>query len=129
MITEIKQLIKDANNTTVISALIDINMKISGYLVYFAEQESEALRKKLVAYNLRKEFEANYIITSDEGVTKAEKYAVVKSKDLRDNEIATEVEYQAARSFRSQVNELVQALTQKIAHLRREAETSKYQQG
>jgi len=128
MISEIKALIKQANNTTVIGDLIDINMKISGFLIWAAESENKLLEKKLSAYNDRKLFQARAALESGDGITKAEKQATVYSKKYMDNELKTEVEYQAARSFRSQVNEFTQALTQKIAFLRRESElTSRHQ--
>lgn len=47
MVNEIKGLIKQANNTTVISDLIDLNMRITGLLVYFASEENKLLEKKI----------------------------------------------------------------------------------
>lgn len=73
MVNEIKALIKQANNTNVIADLIDINMRITGLMVYFIESEGKLLKEKLVAYNERKMAQARYCIESDEGITKAEK--------------------------------------------------------
>lgn len=129
MVNEIKELIKQANHTTVISDLIDLNMRITGLLVYFAGEENKLLEKKLAAYNERKLFQARLMVESSEGITKAEKMATIKSKEYMDKELQTEVEWQAARSFRSQVSEFCQALTQKIANLRAEHAATKYQQG
>jgi GTPase involved in cell partitioning and DNA repair len=128
-IEEIKKLIRQANATNVINDLIDFNMKISGYLCYMAEQEAELLKKKLDAYNERKDFEANFVLTSDEGVTKAEKIATVKSKTHRATEVITEYEFQKMKSFRTQCNEFSQALTQKIAALRSEKANTRNQEG
>jgi hypothetical protein len=129
MIEEIKNLIRLSNTTTVINDLIEYNMKIAGYMVYLSQTEADLLKQKLIAYNERKEFEANYVITSDEGVTKAEKYAIVKSKPLRDKEIETEYSWQKAKGFRTQVNEFMETLRQKIAALRKEHDLNKFQQG
>lgn len=128
-IKEIKQLIIKANQTTVITDLIDINMKISGYLVYLSEEEGALLKNKLVAYNERKITQAKLCLGYKDGVTKGERYAIVNTQDLMKEELDTEVEYQMARSFRVQVSEFCQALTQKIVALRRESEQTKYQQG
>lgn len=128
-IKEIKSLIIQANKTTVIADLIDINMRITGLMVYFIESEGKLLKEKLSAYNERKMAQARLCIESDEGITKAEKSAILKTKDLQDKELQTEVEYQAARSFRMQVSEFCQALVQKIANLRSEQSQTKYQHG
>ena len=127
LISEIKQLIKEANKTSDINRLIEINMRISGFLIYVAEKESDALRNKLAAYNERKEFEADFCLRSTEGITKAEKAAVVASQKHRIEEMETEVVYNRIRGFRTQVSEFCQALMQKIAALRREEMTSKQQ--
>ena len=128
LIEEIKSLIKEANETNDITALININMKIRGYLIYVAELEIPLLRQKLMAYNDRKNFEAKHCLVSASGITKAEKEAIVNSKDLRDLEISTEVEWMATRNFRTQCNEFCEALGQKIAALRKEYETIKQHQ-
>ena len=125
IVEQIKSLIKAANETDSVRDLIEINMKINGYLVFMCELESSALNDKLAAYNERKEFEAMYTVKFDGGVTRGEKEAIAASKKQRGLEIATEVTYQKMRGFRTQVNEFCQALTQKIANLRREIETSK----
>ena len=127
IVEEIKSLIKEANETTDVSKLIDLNLKISGYLVYVSEETATALRAKLIAYNERKEWEANYCITSDEGITKAEKAATVKSKPQRMAELETEVTYNKIKGFVTQLNEFQQALRQKVSYLRRESENSNQQ--
>lgn len=127
VIEEVKALIKESNQTTDISRLIDINMKISGFLVYLMEDEIAALKSKLVAYNERREAEADFCLKSESGITKAEKEAVIATKKQRIEETETEIIWQRVRGFRTQVNEFVSALTQKIANLRREKELSGHQ--
>lgn len=126
IIEEIKKLIKEANEQSDVHALIDINMRLSGFLIYLVEREGDLLKEKLHAYNERKNFEADYCIKSDEGITKAEKMSIVASKEYRNTELTSEVEYQKLRGFRSQVNEFCEALRQKISAARREMEQNKY---
>lgn len=125
IISEIKQLIKLANETQDVPSLIDISLKVNGYLIYIAEEESDALRNKLVAYNERKEFESDFCLKSTDGITKAEKAAIVASKKYRLEEMETEVIHSRIKSFRTQCTEFCEALRQKISALRREMETSK----
>jgi len=129
IIDEIKKHMHLVKGNTNISELIDANIHICGLLVYLAESESELLKEKLVAYNERKIKQARLCLESDEGITKAEKQSILKSQPEMMRELESEVSYQAARSFRSQVNEFSQALVQKIAHLRAEQATTKYQHG
>ena len=126
IIKQVQEGVAKANHTDNISELIALNLKINGYMMYFSQYESDMLKEKLIAYNERKNFEALFIVKSDKGVTMAEKEATVASKEYREKEIETEVTYNAARSFRSQVNGFCDALTQKIANLRREAELNKF---
>ena len=121
-VEEIKSLIKEAAKAQELNQLIDLNLRISGYLIFCAEKESELLRDKLEAYHLRKQFEADFCLRSSSGVTKAELEATAAAKEHREKEWRTEYEYQKLRTFRSQVNEFTDSLRQKVAALRREKE-------
>lgn len=127
IIEETQSLIKQANQSDNVNTLSDINLKLQGYLFFLSSEESKALLAKLEAYNKRKDFEADYCVTSSEGITKAEKMATVASRDLRQQEVMTEVAWQRIRGYRQQGNEFCDALKQKIAILRQEMISSKQQ--
>ena len=128
MIVEtIKNLIVEANGTNDILRLIEISLKISGYLVTFTETEAGYFRDSKAAYHERKVFEAKATLSSASGITKAETEAVRDSEPLRNKEMTTEYIYKTANSFRVQCNEFQQALRQKVSYLRRESENSNQQ--
>lgn len=129
IISEIKDLIKQANQAQDINTLIDLNMRISGLLLYLCEEETEACKTYLEAYNARKYFESEYVIKSALGVTKAENMAAVESRTLKQEETTAEIIYNRIKSFRFQANEFSGVLTQKIANLRREIEKAALQHG
>lgn len=125
IIQDIKKIIADANKETDINRLIDLNMRLSGYLFYLSEEETAAHKAALDAYNERKQFEAMHVIQSTEAVSKSEKRAIVESKQLRSIEAATEAIYQHIKNIRYSGSGFVDVLQQKIAFLRREDELSR----
>ena len=127
IIPEIKTIITNANRTDDINKLIDYNLRLAGYLFLLAEQEDAAYREYLDAYNARKEFEASYCLSSTSGITKAEKEAIVKSKEHREIEVATEILHNKYKGVRTSTSEFISVLSQKISILRREVELSKKQ--
>lgn len=122
ILSEIKSLIKEANESYDINRLIDINLKISGYLFYVQEDETEAHKTYLDAYNERKTAEASYCIKSDLATNKAEKMALIETRELKQLEIKSEVIYQDIRGKRQIIADFTGVLTQKISCLRREFE-------
>lgn len=129
ILSEIKGLIKQANQAQDINTLINLNMRISGLLLYLCEEETNAHKDFLEAYNARKYFESEFVTKSDLAVGKAQSQAVVQSRTLKQEETTAEIIYNRIKSFRFQANEFSGVLTQKIANLRREIEKAALQHG
>lgn len=129
ILAEIKALIKEANESSDISRLIDINLKIAGYLFYIQEDETEAHRAYLDAYNERKYEEASFCVKSDIAQNKAEKMAILETRNLKRLETSAEVIHQDIKGKRQVISDFTKVLTQKIANLRAEYESRNKQQG
>lgn len=129
IIDDIKKLIAEANHTTDINKLIDMNMRLSGYLWHLQEEETSAHRAFLDAYNERKYTEASLIIQSDLATNKAERQAVVETRELRKIETVSEIIYNDIKGKRFTTAEFIGVLTQKISNLRKEWELKNKQQG
>jgi len=124
IIAAIKKLIRQANQETDINNLININLKLSGNLFLLQEQETMAHKAYLEAYNERKYEEAHYVIKSDLATNKAEKHAIVETRELKQIETVSEVIYNDIKGKRQTAADFIGVLTQKIANLRREKELS-----
>lgn len=120
IVDDIKKLIKEANHTTDINQLIDMNVRLSGYLFYLQEEETSAHKAYLDAYNDRKFAEASFIIKSDLATNKAERQAIIETRELKQIETISEVIYNDIKGKRFTTAEFIGVLTQKIANLRRE---------
>lgn len=120
IVEDIKKLIKEANHTTDINKLIDMNVRLSGYLFYLQEEETIAHKNYLDAYNERKFAEASFIIKSDLPTNKAERQATIETRELKQIETISEVIYNDIKGKRFTTAEFIGVLTQKIANLRRE---------
>jgi hypothetical protein len=125
IIPEIKKIIIDSNKTNDIDKLIGYNLRMAGYSFYLGEYVNDCYRTSLDCYNLRKEFEANYIVTGEGGVSRLQAESIVKSKEYRLNEVDSEVMYNRLKGYQNNIDQFIQANTQKIAHLRKEFENSK----
>ncbi len=122
IIDDIKKLIAEANHTTDINKLIDMNMRLSGYLWHLQEEETSAHKAFLDAYNERKYAEASYIIKSDLATNKAERQAIVETRELKKIETVSEIIYNDIKGKRFTTAEFIGVLTQKISNLRKEWE-------
>ena len=122
IIEDIKNLIKQANHESDISKLIDMNVRLSGYLFYLQEEETSAHKAYLDAYNDRKYAEASFIIKSDLATNRAERQALIETRELKQIETISEVIYNDLRGKRQTSADFIGVLTQKIANLRREFE-------
>ncbi len=129
IVEDIKKLIAEANNTTDINKLIDMNMRLSGYLWHLQEEETSAHKAYLDAYNERKYTEASLIIQSDLATNKAERQAVVETRELKKIETISEIIYNDIKGKRFTTAEFIGVLTQKISNLRKEWELKNKQQG
>lgn len=129
IIDDIKKLIAEANHTTDINKLIDMNMRLSGYLWHLQEEETSAHRAFLDAYNERKYTEASLIIQSDLPTNKAERQALVETRELKKIETISEIIYNDIKGKRFTTAEFIGVLTQKISNLRKEWELKNKQQG
>ena len=122
IIDDIKKLISAANHESDISKLIDMNVRLSGYLFYLQEEETSAHKAYLDAYNERKYAEASFIIKSDLATNRAERQALIETRELKQIETVSEVIYNDLKGKRYASSEFIGVLTQKIANLRREFE-------
>lgn len=122
IVEDIKKLIKEANHTTDINRLIDLNVRLSGYLFYLQEEETIAHKNYLDAYNERKFAEASFIIKSDLATNKAERQATIETRELKQIETISEVIYNDIKGKRFTTAEFIGVLTQKISNLRKEWE-------
>lgn len=122
IVEDIKKLIKEANHTTDINRLIDLNVRLSGYLFYLQEEETIAHKNYLDAYNERKFAEASFIIKSDLATNKAERQATIETRELKQIETISEVIYNDIKGKRFTTAEFIGVLTQKISSLRKEWE-------
>jgi hypothetical protein len=128
IIDDIKKLISAANHESDIAKLINMNVRLSGYLFYLQEEETSAHKAYLDAYNERKYAEASFIIKSDLATNKAERQAIVETRELKQIETISEVIYNDLKGKRFASSEFIGVLTQKIANLRREFELKSKQE-
>lgn len=124
-IEEIKKMVKAAQKETDINKLIDLNMRLSGFLVYLQEDISARHKAFLIAYRDRKLSEAQFVVKSDSGVTKAEREAIIDTRLLKETEVATETIYKYMVGVAISASDFVKVLTQKISSLRKEDEYSR----
>lgn len=119
----IREQMKIANQTKDnITVLINCELKIAGFLFRLNEEVRDALREKLSAYNERKEKDAQHILTGEGTLGKKEAEAIVNNKAERDRELETEVTYVYIKGGVGATEEYLKALSQRIAHLRKEWE-------
>lgn len=128
IIDDIKKLISAANHESDISKLIDMNVRLSGYLFYLQEEETSAHKAYLDAYNERKYAEASFIIKSELATNRAERQALIETRELKQIETVSEVIYNDLKGKRYSSSEFIGVLTQKIANLRREFELRRKQE-
>lgn len=123
---DIKKLVKQANKTNNIEVLLDIGYESSIWIMWLFEQEANAKKAYLEAYNERKYKEAMFVLQSDLGATKAVYDAVLKAKEFRDIETANECLYEMIRGLRTSLQGVSETITQKISFLKKEWEFNQF---
>lgn len=124
-ITTVKGFIKDCQNNNDIHSLLDLSMKISGYMVYLAEEETTAFKEWNQTTFKRKVLEANFVKESKDSATKAQELAKVEFEPFRENESIHESDYKRLMIFRISVNNFLESLRQKVSYLKTENQTQK----
>ena len=124
----IKRIIKEAYRCNDVHLLIQHREKIAAYIEFMHEQEAEAKKAYLDAYNERKYKEAMFTLESESGVTKAQSEAIVKGKEYRDLEATYEYNYEVVKGHRISLTEFSDVLRQKISYLGREFNANQFKQ-
>lgn len=126
IIADIKRIITICNKSNDIKELIDSSGRLSGYLIYLFEEESQAHKQYLMAYHERKYKEADELLKADGSVKARECIAIFKCVEYRKTEAEWETLWNQLKGYRTQVNQVIDVLTQKIAQLRKEWEMNKF---
>lgn len=127
ILEDIPKVIADCNKTNSPNKLIDNNLRLAGYLYHLNEYENEAHRAYLDAYNERKYQTA--VITRDGSGSATDRAtnAEIEIKDLRVKEADAEILWKKLQGIKFSTSEFIGVLTQKIAYIRKELETTKTQ--
>ena len=123
-IAKVRELIKECQGVRSIDELLDLSLRISGYMVYLSEQETESFREWNQTVFKRKVLEAKFVKKSSESATKAAELAKVEHESFRENESIHESDYKKLQTFRVSVKEFLESLRQKISYLKQEQKTS-----
>lgn len=115
---EIEKLVKKSNSTESIEDLLDINLKLAGYVYYIAEAEVTAHKGYLEAYNARKKEVARITLTETGTQKERECKAELDSEEFRQIETKFESLHNEYRLLRLFVQDYTQVLSQKISHLK-----------
>lgn len=122
VIEEIKKLIQETQeDNTSISDRVEAQEKITGYLVFLAEEEAKAFREARNAYTDRRIAESQYIYESTDSATKAKESAASECKEFRRKEVQTEVEHERIKLFRMAVQKHIDAMLSHTQSLKWEA--------
>jgi len=125
-IKEIQNIIKEVRTCSNIDNLLDYSLKATAYLMYLHEQEAEAKKVYLDAYNERKLREAEFTLASGSGVTKAQSEAIIQAKEFREQEAAADYAHELLRGYRNSLSNLCDVLAQKISHLKKQFELNQF---
>ena len=119
VIQEIEKLIKESTTDDILSRL-QIQEKISGYLIFLQEEEFNFLQAYKSAYTKRKIGESEFIAKSTDGVTRAAATAAYERKELREEETEMELAVDRLRMFRLAVKDHMENMRQRTSYLRYE---------
>ncbi len=127
ILEDIPKVIAEANKSQSVNKLIDYNLRLAGYLYHLNEYENLAHRAYLDAYNERK-YQTALITKEGQGsATDRATNAEIEIKDFRMKESEAEILWKKLQGIKFSTSEFIGVLTQKIAYLRKENETSKTQ--
>lgn len=125
ILEDIPKVIAECNKTQSVDALIKNNLRLAGYLYHLNEYENTAHRAYLDAYNDRKYQTAVFTRDGQGSATDRANNAEIEIKDLRVKEAEAEMLYKKLQGIKFSTSEFIGVLTQKIAYLRKEQETTK----
>lgn len=125
IIQKIKQAIAEANKTQSIPILIDLNVKLAGYLAYLVEIQTAAHKGYNDAYALRKQEYANRVINGDGSMGDRQMRAEIEIKEFRETENRFDERYTELKNYSFATSNFIDVLTQKIAYLRKEQEITR----
>ena len=72
-IAKVRELIKECQGVRSIDELLDLSLRISGYMVYLSEQETESFREWNQTVFKRKVLEAKFVKKSSESATSVDR--------------------------------------------------------
>jgi len=125
VIKKIKLAIAEANKTQSIAQLIDLNLKLAGYLAYLVEVQTAAHKGYNDAYALRKQEYANRVINGDGSMGDRQMRAELEIREFRDTENRFDERYTELKNYSFATSGFIDVLTQKIAYLRKEQEITR----
>jgi hypothetical protein len=122
LLEEIKKAVTEANKTEDLETLINLNVKIAGYLYLLSEVETSAHKGYTDAYTNRKIEEAKSKLNNEGSLGDREAKSLIECQEFRTIENKFEVLWQNMKNTRFSTTEFIDVLKQKIAYLRKEKE-------
>lgn len=122
LLEEIKKAVTEANKTEDLETLINLNVKIAGYLYLLSEVETSAHKGYTDAYTNRKIEEAKSKLNNEGSLGDREAKSLIECQEFRIIENKFEVLWQNMKNTRFSTTEFIDVLKQKIAYLRKEKE-------
>jgi hypothetical protein len=122
LLEEIKKAVTEANKTEDLETLINLNVKIAGYLYLLSEIETSAHKGYTDAYTNRKIEEAKSKLNNEGSLGDREAKSLIECQEFRIIENKLEVLWQNMKNTRFSTTEFIDVLKQKIAYLRKEKE-------
>ena len=119
LLEEIKSAITQANKTDDLETLINLNVKLAGYLFLLSEIETSAHKGYTDAYTARKVEEAKAKLSNEGSLGDREAKALIDCEEFRKTECKFEVLWQNMKNTRFATTEFIDVLKQKIAYLRK----------
>ena len=122
LLEEIKKAVTEANKTEDLETLINLNVKIAGYLYLLSEVETSAHKGSTDSYTNRKIEEAKSKLNNEGSLGDREAKSLIECQEFRIIENKFEVLWQNMKNTRFSTTEFIDVLKQKIAYLRKEKE-------
>jgi hypothetical protein len=122
LLEEIKKAVTEANKTEDLETLINLNVKIAGYLYLLSEVETSAHKGYTDSYTNRKIEEAKSKLNNEGSLGDREAKSLIECQEFRIIENKFEVLWQNMKNTRFSTTEFIDVLKQKIAYLRKEKE-------
>ena len=119
---QIKDLIIEANKTEDLESLINLNLRLAGYLFLLSDEESKFHKGYTDAYTTRKVEEARAKINAEGSLGDRETKSIIECEELRKVCDSYEVLYTKIKADRFALSEFIGVLTQKISYLKKEKE-------